>query len=266
LSNANRLYTFLPEVVLVIQGLLIYLLIFFVGIVCAFLVNYLSDTLPVTRRFTQPVCHQCGNNYAWKDYMTFQKCSQCGHSFPIRNWLVLFVYPLAFVLLFAYSGLRINYWIGLVVLVYLGLVAVIDIEHHLVLNPISIAGVILFFFIGLSLHGVFATLLGGVVGFAIMFAFYFLGVLFGKLIARRRGEENNEPALGFGDVNLGGVLGLILGWPGITAGLLLAILSAGIISGIYLLISALRRSYRPFLAIPYAPFLILGALVLLFRP
>jgi prepilin signal peptidase PulO-like enzyme (type II secretory pathway) len=250
----------------VIEEIFMFLLLFLVGMICAYMVNYLADVLPVTRRFTQPVCRQCGKPYTVKAYLTFQKCSGCGLNTPTRNWIILIAFPLAFVLLFAYSGLRINYWVGLVILVYLGLVAVIDIEHHLVLNPVSIVGTILFFFIGLSLHGVLPTLLGGVVGFAIMFVFYFLGVLFAKLLARRRGAEINEPALGFGDVNLGGILGLILGWPGITAGLLFAILTAGIISGIYLLIAAIRHSYRPFLAIPYAPFLILGALFLLFRP
>jgi leader peptidase (prepilin peptidase)/N-methyltransferase len=248
------------------QQYFLYLPIFMAGILCAYLVNYLADVLPITRKLTRPACHRCNQPYTWKTYLTFQKCAQCGQSSPIRNWIVLILFPLVFVLLFAYSGLRINYWIGLVILVYLGLVAVIDIEHHLVLNPVSIVGVVLFFFIGLSLHGLVPTLLGGAVGFAIMFAFYFLGILFAKLLAKRRGTEIDEPALGFGDVNLGGVLGLILGWPGITAGLLLAILSAGIISAVYLLIAAIKRSYRPFLAIPYAPFLILGALVLLFRP
>ena len=40
-----------------------------------------------------------------------------------------------------------------------------------------------------------------------------LGVLIIKLINRRRGQPVNDVAFGFGDVNLSGVLGLMLGWP-----------------------------------------------------
>jgi leader peptidase (prepilin peptidase)/N-methyltransferase len=73
-------------------------------------------------------------------------------------------------------------------------------------------------------------------------------------------------ALGFGDVNLSGVLGLLLGWPAILVGLLLAVLLAGIVSLIYLIIMLALRRYRLFTALPYGPFLIAGAgLIIFFR-
>ncbi len=78
-----------------------------------------------------------------------------------------------------------------------------------------------------------------------------------------RDLEEPEDALGFGDVNLGGVIGLLLGWPGIIAGLVFAILLAGGFSLVYLLIKLLRREYRPSLAIPYGPFLAASAAWLL---
>ena len=42
-------------------------------------------------------------------------------------------------------------------------------------------------------------------------------------------------AFGFGDVNLSGVLGLMLGWPFIVVGLVIAVLIGGVISLIYIL-------------------------------
>ena len=85
-------------------------------------------------------------------------------------------------------------------------------------------------------------------------------------MARRRGEPIDEVALGFGDVNLSGVLGLMLGWPGITVGLLVAILAGGMVSAFILARMMLRKEYQAYTALPYAPFLILAGAVLLFRP
>jgi len=99
-----------------------------------------------------------------------------------------------------------------------------------------------------------------------MLALYYLGELFAKLLARMRGQPVDEVALGFGDVNLAGILGLVMGWPGITACLFIAILIGGLISGIYLVVMVIKRSYRAFTALPYAPFLLLSAVFLLFRP
>jgi prepilin signal peptidase PulO-like enzyme (type II secretory pathway) len=58
----------------------------------------------------------------------------------------------------------------------------------------------------------------------------------------------------------------MMGWPGITAGLILAILLAGMASAVYLLIQIIAHRYKVFSSIPYAPFLVLGSAILLFRP
>ena len=71
-------------------------------------------------------------------------------------------------------------------------------------------------------------------------------------------------ALGFGDVNLSGILGLLLGWPAITVGLLFAVLAGGLISLFIILGMLVTKKYKAFTAIPYAPFLILSALFLLY--
>ena len=149
---------------------------------------------------------------------------------------------------------------------YLGLVTIIDIEHRLILHPVSLFGAILGLFIGVSLHGLQSTLIGGLAGFGIMLGVYFLGLLFLRLSERWRGKRAGEnEAIGFGDVNLSGIIGLLLGWPGILAGLVLAILLAGAISLIYLILFlAIQRKYKPGLALPYGPFLVASTILLLF--
>jgi len=71
-------------------------------------------------------------------------------------------------------------------------------------------------------------------------------------------------ALGFGDVNLAGVIGLLLGWPGIVGGIFLAIMIGGIVSGIFLLIQLLQKKYMAYQALPYGPFLVLSTIALFY--
>jgi leader peptidase (prepilin peptidase) / N-methyltransferase len=152
-------------------------------------------------------------------------------------------------------------------LMYFGVITVIDYEHRLILHPTSIFGAIFGLGIGLYLNGLTKTLIGGVVGFVLMYALYYFGYLFTKVMARVQGRSIDEVALGFGDVNLTGVLGLILGWPNIVIALFLSVLCAGAIGFLLMTGKILSRKYRSFMiAMPYGPFLILGALLMLYLP
>ncbi|HMD88773.1 MAG TPA: A24 family peptidase [Anaerolineaceae bacterium] len=236
------------------------------GILVGLLANYLSDVLPQTRSLSHPVCQQCKQSFGITDYLLLRPCHHCGAKRSIRSWVVQMFYPLAFIYLTFFSPNRLGVWIGAGLLFYFGLVIIMDLEHRLILNPISMAGALIGVCTGFYMHGWESTLLGGVAGFGIMWVLFLLGELYLRFLSKKRREVIEEVALGFGDVNLGGVLGLILGWPGITAGLLFAILIGGLVSGGYLIYTMLNKHYRPNTAIPYAPFLILGAILLLYRP
>ena len=80
------------------------------------------------------------------------------------------------------------------------------------------------------------------------------------MVARLRGQPLDEVAFGGGDVNLGAVVGLTVGWPGVLVALVIAILAGGVYSLGYVIVQLARRRYNPYAAIPYGPFLILGAL------
>jgi leader peptidase (prepilin peptidase)/N-methyltransferase len=108
------------------------------------------------------------------------------------------------------------------------------------------------------------TLIGFAVGFGVMLAIYYFGILFNRWMSKARGQEIDEVALGFGDVNLSGILGIALGWPRIIVCLFSAIVLGGLLSGLYILVMILRKRYQAFTAIPYAPFLIIAAVVLLY--
>jgi leader peptidase (prepilin peptidase)/N-methyltransferase len=148
----------------------------------------------------------------------------------------------------------------LVGLVFL-LIAVIDVEHRLILRVVVIPSAVVLGLVG-SLQptrGPMKVLLGGLAGFLILWVMYLLGLAFSRWLARRRGAPLDEVAFGFGDVMLGGLIGLVVGWPGIVIAVVTGILLAGAYSLGYLLFMALLRRYAAFTAIPYGPFLLLGA-------
>jgi hypothetical protein len=43
------------------------------GWIGGWIVNYLADVLPVTRRFSQPACPHCNTAYTWQDYLFFRR-------------------------------------------------------------------------------------------------------------------------------------------------------------------------------------------------
>lgn len=233
------------------------------------IINYIADELPLRRRLEKPVCPACQTEYPIVNYVFWpRKCATCGANRGPRAWILEIGLGIAGALLVEFSPPGLGWAVSLLWLGYLVLVTVIDIEHRLILHVVSLAGALIALIVGIHLHGVIPTLVGGAVGFGVMLLLYLFGILFLRLSGRLRGEQINEQeAIGFGDVNLSGVIGLLLGWPGITLGLLLAILIAGLISLAYLILNILRRKYHPALSVPYGPFLTLSTFVLIYiRP
>jgi prepilin signal peptidase PulO-like enzyme (type II secretory pathway) len=146
------------------------------------------------------------------------------------------------------------------------LIAVIDLEHRLILHIVTIPSAVFFAIIG-SLDpslGFSRTVVGGLIGFVFFLLLYIFGAYFARWMGRRRGEEIDEVAFGFGDVMLALVIGLAVGAPGVIWALLQGILLAGAFSFLFMIIMALRKQYEAFTPIPYGPFLILGAMLVYF--
>jgi len=255
--------------------ILIPVLFALIGLGLAVLVNYLADVLPYTRRFTRPACPHCETPFPTRDYLLMRNCRKCGERRSNRSFIVLLL-GLPAALYVGLTAPKLGVPLGLLLLTYLAVVFVIDLEHRAILHETSYFGAVLGLICGTYLwsvpqgktllQGFTTSLLGGIAGFVIMYGLYLLGELFARWLSRRRGEPVDEVALGFGDVNLTGVLGLVLGWPAILLGLFFAILASGIASLIIVVYSMSVKKYQAFMAIPYAPFLIFGAVLLLYRP
>lgn len=235
------------------------------GWVAGAVVNYLSDVLPYRRRLSTPFCLACDAPQPVLNYLLWpRRCLSCGWKRTRRAWLVDFVYLGIGAWLWQSAPERLGFWFSLLLLAYFGVVVVIDIEHRLIMHPVSWFGAALGLGLGASMHGVWNAVLGGVAGYGCMFVLYVAGVGLMRLIQRRRGKLVDDTALGFGDVNLSGVLGLVLGWPGVVGGLMFTVFIGGAFSLVYLLVMLVLRRYRAFTALPYGPFLIAGAVIVLF--
>jgi leader peptidase (prepilin peptidase)/N-methyltransferase len=237
------------------------------GLLAGILVNYLADVLPTQRRLARPVCQKCGAGTAWKDYFRLAACRACGQPRAWRTYLTLAVGICASLALWLNPPTRMGYWLGLVVLAFLGLVVVIDLEHRLILNMVSLAGALLGLVTGTIRYNLTTSLLGGLAGLTIMLFFYWLGTRFARYRARKLGADDGEEALGFGDVTLSAVLGLMLGWPLILYGLLFGIMAGGLISlGMVIVLVVSRRYQSLTVFTAYGPYLVFGAILLLYFP
>jgi leader peptidase (prepilin peptidase) / N-methyltransferase len=244
-------------------------------------VNYTSDVLPLSRRFSQPACPHCHTPFTWADYLTLRTCRSCGKGRSLRTWLVQTLAVASFVYFWLFPSNALGYWLGAIILIYFGIITVIDLEHRLILHPTSLFGAILGLVVGTYLYytalkysflaSIGASLLGGLIGFGVMFLFYQLGAIVARYRARKMQaasqEDDGEEALGGGDVYLLGVLGLMVGSKFIPDVLARGIILGGLVSLLFILAILLRRRYSNdalMTFIPYGPYFILAAFYTLF--
>jgi leader peptidase (prepilin peptidase)/N-methyltransferase len=192
------------------------------------------------------------------------RCRYCGTAIPRRLLVVEAATGLLFTLIFLRYGLSLESLVLALVVSLLLAVAIIDLEHGLILNrllvPALVAALILApFWSGLELarpflgsHSMLASLLNSLVAGAGAFLLFFtIRVLYSAV--------SHTAGMGEGDEKLAGLLGLLVGFPGILVTLWTAALSGGLAAAALLL---LRKKGRKD-PIPFAPFLVLGATVAL---
>jgi len=137
--------------------------------------------------------------------------------------------------------------LGLVLVVVLVPVALIDLEHRIIPNRITLPAAIAAVVIGalLDLRGVPEQLIAGAGagGFLLFFA-----------LAYPRG-------MGMGDVKLAVVLGLFLGWS-VAVAILASVLAGTVVGSLVMARLGVERGRKT--AVPFGPFLALGGVIALF--
>lgn len=242
-------------------------------------VNLLADDLPPLGEaegvgpVRSPHCPRCGaarpglRALALVRLATGGRCSACGAPDGWRPAIVEAAFALVFAALtFWAQGDPLTFLLGAVVVSVYGLICVIDIEHRLILWRTVWVSALALVAVGLLRPdmGWQKSLLGGVIGFVLVFGLFLLGQAYGRWVARRRGEPLDEVAFGGGDVNLAALVGLTVGWPGVLVALFIGIAVGGVFAIGLIAVQLLRGRYDPHQPIAYGPFLASGALALFF--
>jgi prepilin signal peptidase PulO-like enzyme (type II secretory pathway) len=259
------------------------------GLLIGMFVNLAADALsrgtpsaeqPVRLVFGPPTCATCGATrppLAWSGLVATlsgrRRCRSCAAPLPMRHALVEAAAILVLILVWmpldanreAQAAIA-DLFASLYAAVLL-LVLVTDLERRLVPHAVmlpAIAVAALAAFVNPAWRSPWHALLGGALGLLLGLAFYGGGILFARALGRIRGRTIDEVAFGFGDVTLLTFIGLIVGAPEVILATMIGVFSGGI-AALTVLIARRSSSRRAALltALPYAPFLILGAAVML---
>ncbi len=203
-------------------------------------------------------CPRCGHPIRFYDnipifsYLLLKgKCRHCGASISVQYPLVEGFTALSSLFLFMTFGISLSYLFYFCFVAALIVITVIDLYHQIIPDVISLPG------IGVGLLGslviprntFFDSLVGVIVGGGSLF----LVAVFYHWIAKREG-------MGGGDVKLLAMIGAFLGWKAVIVTILLSSL-IGSITGIGIILFK-GKGFK--YAIPFGPFLSLGAVIYLF--
>jgi len=224
--------------------------------------NVVIDRLPAGGSLLHPASHcpACQRRLAPKDLIPLfsylwlrRRCRYCEALIPQRMFWVELVTGAAFTFLWWQYGPTLEMGILSFYYCLLATILVIDLEHGLILNKIvypatGIALVIVLVKAVFTPEGeivgdIVNALIGGGVGLVFLFL---VALIF-------RG------GMGWGDVKMAGLIGIMVGFPGILTLLLLAIVGGGLVAAMLLALKLKGRKGT----MPFGPFLSLATMATL---
>lgn len=241
---------------------------FLIGASVGSFINLAADRIPAGRSIVAPrsFCEACGRQLGFWDLVPVLnyfwlrgKCRYCGAGFPLRLMVVEAITGALFIVLYFRYGFEAEFVILGAAVTLLMLVALIDLERGLILNkimyPSAVALIILSpFWTELGLSRSFLgsdNLVGALLNSVLTGMGSFLVFLIIAMVY--------PGGMGGGDVKLGGVIGLLVGFPGAVIALWLAVVCGGLAAiGLVVLRKMGRKDTMPF-----GPFLASGAIVAL---
>src|SRR3989344_8461413 len=222
------------------------LIIFIFGLIVGSFLNVVLWRLYTNEPFLggRSYCPKCKEEIAWYDNIPLLsflllggKCRHCQNQISLQYPFVEAVTAIIFLGLFLSFGLTVEFFTLIIFSSFLIIIFVYDLKYYLILDEVVIPAAIFAFLVNLSLGLSFWNLaLAGLIGggfFLIQF-----------LISKGRW-------IGGGDIRLGGLMGLMLGWPQILTALILAYVSGAVV-GVGLL---LERKKQLSSRLPFGTFL-----------
>ncbi len=234
-------------------NLFFHLVAFLFGLAVGSFLNCLIYRLENNQSFLKgrSFCPRCRHNLSWPDLVPILsflslggRCRYCKKSISWQYPLVELGTGLLFLFIFSFHLAIFHY----LIVPFLVVIFVYDLKHYLIPDKIIYPAILLAFFCDALFN--FPDLTLGYLPAALAAAAFFLAIIF-----LSRGKW-----LGWGDVKLAFLMGLILGWPNILLALFLGF-ATGAIIGVGL-IAAGKKSLKS--AVPFGPFLVTGTLLTLF--
>jgi leader peptidase (prepilin peptidase)/N-methyltransferase len=231
-----------------------------IGLVIGSFLNVVIARVPERRSLVHPrsACPGCGAMIAWYDNIPIlsflvlhARCRACAIPIPWRYPLVEAVTAGLFLAAYLAFGPTLDAVVAAVFLATLLAITMIDLEHQIIPDVISLPGILAGCLASLATGRVhwLDSIIGATAGAVIITVILLVGTWWA-----------GQQAMGGGDIRLAAMLGAFLGWKVLIFSLFLASFLGGII-GVILLSTGLRGRKDP---IPFGPFLAAGGAAGLF--
>ena len=241
-------------------GFIVELWVLFFGMAVGSFLNVCIYRLPHSLSLIRPrsMCPSCRSPIAFYDnvpvvsYLLLRaKCRKCGASISARYPVVEFVSGLFAVAVVVRHGLSADALFLYILIAALLVVTFIDIDHQIIPDVITFPGIAL---------GFLTSFIAGYVTYKESL----IGILLGGgsllLVAWGYSALTKREGMGGGDIKLLGMIGAFLGWKAV----IFTIFAGSAIGTVIGLILAVRKGGGGKLAIPFGPFLSIGAILFIF--
>ena len=207
---------------------------------------------------SRSICLNCGYTLKFYDnipilsYIQLKgRCRQCQASISWRYPLVELLTGLGALSIFLKSGLTLATLIYFIFIACLLVITFIDLDHRIIPDVITLPGILVFFVMALAVPDITLknSLIGLLIGGGSLWAVAFIY----KLVTGKDG-------MGGGDIKLLAMMGVLIGWQGV----LFTIFISSAIGAITGLLVMLIQKGNLKLAIPFGPFLAIGAVAYIF--
>lgn len=239
---------------------LIEFLTFIFGLCIGSFLNVCIYRLPESKSIVHPrsMCPNCGalirfyDNIPILSYVALKgKCRHCETSISFRYPVIELMSGIFAVGVFLKYGITFETAIYYAFVAALLVITFIDIDHQIIPDVITLPGIPIFFAASFALPEITAveSILGILIGGGSLFSVAWLY----HLLTKKEG-------MGGGDIKLLAMMGAIIGWPGVLFTIFVAS-AVGTVSGMLLMLKN-RKTMK--LAIPFGPFLAIGATAYIF--
>lgn len=246
------------------------ILIFILGLIVGSFLNCVIYRMSKGESFVSghSYCPKCKHNlYFWDLFPLFSyiflggKCRYCkapiSCQYPLVEggtallFMAIYLFCGGLPVLFSYAFFKIIFW--WIIVSFLVIVFVFDFKYYLIPDEVTYSAIAVSF-VWLACSFFTGHLSGPFIFFSLLSAFgaslfFFLLWFFSK-----------GKAMGFGDVKLAFLMGLLLGWPGTLLALFLSFFLGAIIG--LMMVGAKRKGMRS--EIPFGPFIVVAIMITVF--